>query len=266
MGKIAPELQDALRAKYNPDGSATREIQMKILEVLKEFDRICTSNGIKYWLDGGTCLGAIRHGGFIPWDDDADVCMFQKDYDRFLQVFKEDDHFALTTRENDLYYTNGFAKMRLKGMVLSEKGTRADIHYTHRGPWLDIFVVDDVTLISAKLFKQAACHMHIFTKIKNPGRLSVTILKVLKSIHLACIKVWTPVMRRLPWAKCRYVLGISLYRYIFDKSVFDNVIRADFEDGSFLIPGNYDKYLTDYFGDYMSLPSEEQRDNSLHFD
>ena len=265
MAKLSPELQEALRAKYNPEGSATRDIQLDILKVLKEFDRICTENGIRYWLDGGTCLGTVRHGGFIPWDDDADVCMFQEDYDRFVKVFKEDEHFALTTRENDLYYTNGFAKMRLKGKILSEKGTRADIHYTHRGPWLDIFIIDDVTKMSARIFKQAACHMHIFTKIENPGKVSTTILKALKSLHLSCIRLWTPIMRKLPWARCRYTLGISLYRYIFDKSLFDDLIRVDFEDGQFLIPKNYDKYLTDYFGDYMSLPSEEQRDNSLHF-
>lgn len=263
--KLSQEQHDALRARYNPDGSPTRNLQMTIMGILKEFDRICTENDIKYWLDGGTCLGAVRHGGFIPWDDDADVCMFRKDYERFLEVFHEDDTYAMTTRENDLYYTQGFAKMRLKGQVLCEKGTKADIHYKHRGPFLDIFIVEDVTKLSAKIFKQAACHMHIFTKIETPGPVSIGILKFLKNTHLAAIKLWSPLMRRLPWAKCRYALGTTLYKTVFRKGIFDEVVRIPFEGEMLPVPKDYNQYLTDCFGDYMSLPSEQSKQNSIHF-
>jgi len=239
---------------------------MTILSIMKEFDRICTENGIKYWLDGGTCLGAVRHGGFIPWDDDADVCMFREDYERFIKVFKEDERFVISTRENDLYYTLGFAKFRLKGMVLPESGSTADIHYTHRGPFVDVFIVEDGTRVSGLIFKQIGCHLHFFTKMENPGVVSVALLKFFKKLYLKSIKLWTPVMQRLPWAKCRYAIGTNFFKIIFRKGIFDELVPMEFEGLQLPVPKDYDTYLTDYYGDYMTLPSEEVRRESAHFD
>lgn len=71
--EISEELNDSLRAKYNPEGSELRKYQLRLLDTLVEFDRICREHGIKYWISCGTLLGARRHGGFIPWDDDIDV-------------------------------------------------------------------------------------------------------------------------------------------------------------------------------------------------
>lgn len=65
--------QEQLRVKYNPDGSLLRNAQLRMLEILIDFDRVCRKHDIKYWLSSGTLLGAVRHGGFIPWDDDLDV-------------------------------------------------------------------------------------------------------------------------------------------------------------------------------------------------
>lgn len=76
---IDKKIQDELRIKYNPDGSDLRKAQLKMLELLKFLNKICTENNLTYWLDSGTLLGAVRHGGFIPWDDDIDVCMPYKD-------------------------------------------------------------------------------------------------------------------------------------------------------------------------------------------
>lgn len=254
-----------MRARYNPDGSPTRELQLVLLEILEELDRICTDNGIEYWLDSGTCLGAVRHGGFIPWDDDVDVCMTKPNYDRFIEVFREDDRFALTTRENDLYYTYGYAKMRLKNMVLSENGTTADIHYRHRGPFIDIFIVDKVPVLSARIFKQVACHLHIFTKIKHPGIISVTLLRFFKALYLGVLKMWAPVARRLPWAQYRFALGISFYKHVFPEGMFDKLIRVPFETMMAPIPQQYDKLLTIYYGDYMKLPDEKDFMESKHY-
>ncbi|MBR5957646.1 MAG: LicD family protein, partial [Salinivirgaceae bacterium] len=75
-----------LRAKYNPEGSQLRQIQNRELDILIEFDRICRKHNIDYWLDSGTLLGAVRHGGFIPWDDDIDVCVLKKDRKRLRKA------------------------------------------------------------------------------------------------------------------------------------------------------------------------------------
>ena len=75
--------------KYNPEGSALRNHQLKLLDLLSEFDKLCEENGIVWWLDGGTLLGAIRHGGFIPWDDDLDVCILWNDVPRIRKILCE---------------------------------------------------------------------------------------------------------------------------------------------------------------------------------
>ena len=83
---IDEKLQVELRDIFNPEGSDLRKLQLRILEILKFVDSVCKTHGIQYWLSSGTCLGAVRHGGFIPWDDDVDIEMFEKDYIRFCKI------------------------------------------------------------------------------------------------------------------------------------------------------------------------------------
>jgi phosphorylcholine metabolism protein LicD len=90
---IDPKIQAELRAKYNPDGSPMRELQLRTLDILKYIDELCQKHDIKYWLSSGNCIGLVRHGGFIPWDYDVDVEMLREDYLKFEKVFKETDDF-----------------------------------------------------------------------------------------------------------------------------------------------------------------------------
>ena len=79
---LDPAIESSLRARFNPPGSALRQAQLKMLDILVEVDRICRRNNISYWLSSGTLIGAARHGGFIPWDDDIDIEMLLPDYKR----------------------------------------------------------------------------------------------------------------------------------------------------------------------------------------
>ncbi|WP_165393861.1 LicD family protein, partial [Candidatus Williamhamiltonella defendens] len=89
--------------------SVLRQAQLLLLEGLKEIDRICNKHSINYWIDSGTLLGAKRHGGFIPWDDDIDICMTRKDYNRFIDICSEElnqKKYFLQTVKSDPYYIN----------------------------------------------------------------------------------------------------------------------------------------------------------------
>ena len=104
----------ALRQRFNPDGSQLRRQQLRMLELLLEMDRICKKHKIRYWLIGGTLLGAARHHGFIPWDDDMDVQMLREDYLRLLDVMPKElpDTMALQCRQTDSNYFFQYAKLR----------------------------------------------------------------------------------------------------------------------------------------------------------
>ena len=87
---IDKQTQEELRARYNPDGSDLRRLQLHMLDLLVEFDRICRKNDIDYWLEYGTLIGAARHGGFIPWDDDLDVTLLKKDRKKLIEALRKD--------------------------------------------------------------------------------------------------------------------------------------------------------------------------------
>jgi lipopolysaccharide cholinephosphotransferase len=121
-----------------------RAVQKVELEILLEFDGVCKENNIKYHLFAGTLLGAIRHNGFIPWDDDIDVCMLRGDFEKFLTIGQEclgKDYF-LQTYETDKNYINQFAKIRKNNTIFLQRDVvGTDIH---QGFYIDIFPFDNV--------------------------------------------------------------------------------------------------------------------------
>ena len=111
---IDKKLQAELRAKFNPDGSDLRKLQLRMLDMLKYIDKICRENNITYWLSSGTCLGAVRHEGFIPWDDDIDIEMLEKDYHKFSTIMTSTSisQYIFQTHNNDPAYIYTFGKIR----------------------------------------------------------------------------------------------------------------------------------------------------------
>ena len=106
-----------------------RNVQLVQLEIAKEVKRICEQNNISYFMDGGTLLGAVRHKGFIPWDDDIDVCMPPADYQKFIKIFKNDNKYFLQTIETDKYFHTLFAKIRKNNTCMVEtENTYMKIH------------------------------------------------------------------------------------------------------------------------------------------
>ena len=113
---------EELRKRFNPDGSILRRQQMRMLELLEAVDKVCKKHNIPYWLSSGTLIGAARHQGFIPWDDDLDIEMLREDYLRLLKVLPQElpDNFALQTHETDHNYIFIYGKLRDKDSYLDE--------------------------------------------------------------------------------------------------------------------------------------------------
>src|SRR5699024_6110897 len=119
-----------------------RKAQMIQLEILKEFDRFCKEHNIKYQLYAGTLLGAIRHKGFIPWDDDIDIAMTRDQYERFLEKYINNERYFLQNFQTDYNYFRQFSRLRKNNTVFrQEQYSNLDIHH---GIFIDIFPLDNV--------------------------------------------------------------------------------------------------------------------------
>lgn len=119
-------------------------IQQLELEVLIEFDKICRRHNLKYTLAGGTLLGAVRHDGFIPWDDDVDVTMLRKDYEKFTQVYYQElnDRLFFQSKDTDPQYQYPFSKVRIKDTIFKE--TFLAKYNINHGVYIDVFPIDNV--------------------------------------------------------------------------------------------------------------------------
>ena len=139
------------------DNETLRKVQLAQLEIGKEIKRVCDENGIKYFLDSGTLLGAIRHKGFIPWDDDMDMGMLREDYERFIEIAPKElkPEYFLQTWKTDKSYPYAFAKIRKKGTVFIEAVSQKT--NAHNEIFVDVFPYDiypDDETVRTKLTKK----------------------------------------------------------------------------------------------------------------
>lgn len=130
----------ALRERFNPEGSQLRAVQMRMLGMLKQLDSLCREHNIKWWLSSGSCLGAMRHGGFIPWDDDLDIEMEYPDYKRLIRLLRQGaiPGFALQDRKSDPEYMLTFPKWRDLHSRIEEQSVQ-DRRWKFQGVYIDIF-------------------------------------------------------------------------------------------------------------------------------
>ena len=254
---IDDKIQEELRNRYNPNGSELRTLQLQLLDCLKHFDAICKANGINYWLSSGSCLGAIRHGGFIPWDDDIDIEMTRKDYRKFTKIFTEDEHYVLQTYKNDLYYTQPFGKFRSKDIVVKEGDGIVDGKYRFRGLFIDIFVMEKSPLIIATISHILVGSMrYLGFKINKRNSVIDFLYMIIKKIVYGTISLLRLFCVFSDKNILRHTLGTGLENNIRIEEEIFPLGEAIFEGVKVPIPGNYDSYLSRMFGDYMQLPSK----------
>lgn len=256
----------------NVRGELLKKLQFVELEMLIEVDRICRKNNIKYSIMYGTLLGAVRHGGFIPWDDDCDVMFKRDEYEKFFQACKEDldtTRFFLQDHRTDAEYLFGYGKLRRNNTVF--KRTGQEHIKQHGGVFMDLFVYDNISdgriaRVFNKMelsFIKNAINSRIFkeTAYSYPRKLIYRLLDKIPKDEL---------FERLDKMQKKYnAMDTELsriYTYTVNPNVsfgypnifYEDLYEMEFEGHSFLATKYYKEQLVISYGpDYMKLPPKE---------
>lgn len=259
------------------DEKTLKKLKELELILLEEFISICEDNDLQYFLYGGSALGAVRHNGFIPWDDDIDVIMFQNDYEKFIKIMKETDNdkYELITPETYPDYFFLFSKLMLKGTRFEEWWIN-QVNF-HIGINIDIFVLYNLSNNKIKRFfqvKKARLLDRLLTmdviKLENYPKLTQTLTnsahKILNFLHIKpdyFKKKAISVLTKYKNENSKLVCDISALNHpqIYLKDDYVPAKKAKFEDLEVNIPKNIDKILKNIYGDYMNIPPKEERYN-----
>ena len=254
-------------SRYNGEGTVLREAQLTMLKILIEFDRVCKKNNLTYWIDFGTLLGAVRHSGFIPWDDDIDLSMPPDDYRRFKEIAQTElsERFMLQTEvtEPSSQMGGGVFRLRMKDTLYLMGYDDLDEPY-NKGIYIDVFESVPTPAINKKVFRflarrisKAYGFMH-FNKRLNFGNIIRFFVFPVSYVFFYHI-LWKAIClfaRR----DCEFTpMPRVLYGYPSPRTAIYPLGEITFEGHTFPCPHDPDRRLTDMWGNYMQIPSEEKR-------
>ena len=251
-------------------------VQEKILETMKFIDKLCREHGVVYYIMGGTALGAVRHGGFIPWDDDLDIFMTPDQYNKFKRVFekKQSEQFVIQEWRTDSKYIE-YAKVRMNGTTFIEENFK-ERKNMHHGIYVDIMILHKVPENSfiQKLVYYESKFVTLYglsqRNWKPKSKSQELILKSLKIMpcklmaRLAYSHIYAYDDREKGYKYCYWITPAKFRNGLFDKSFFEQPVNIKFEDTELLGSKKIKEYLEYRYGDYMKLPSEEQRKAAVH--
>ena len=257
-------------ASQSKSGTAISLEQLKgiMIDILIDLDRFCKEKGLRYFLTYGTLIGAVRHKGFIPWDDDLDICMPRPDYMRFMKEYHHPFYTAYCAE-----FSPGWDHFIAK--VCDDRTVIDEGHGDLFGVYIDVFPYDG---LPETLSKVKAHHRRIMTLLRlwsslhYTQRLKITKsngiikdIKILASRSLGLFYSSDKAMKRVLHAKMRYpyetsklVGSMTCGEWAFPRNHI-KIIDGEFEGRVFPIPENYDEILSAIYGDYMQLPPVEQR-------
>ncbi len=253
-----------------------RKVQEKILCVIKFIDSLCRKNGIKYYIMGGTALGAVRHGGFIPWDDDLDIFMTPAEYEKFKMAFEKQDSrdFVLQEWRTTPKYLE-YAKVRMNGTTFIEEAfrNRADMHH---GIYVDIMILHKVP--KNRLIQKLVYYESKFCVLcglsernwKPKNKKQAFFLKLLKllphklMLKIAYRRIYRYDGRKNDFMYCYWITPAKFRSGLFERDFFEKPVDIPFEDTVVLGSERIKEYLAYRYGDYMKLPSEEQQKAAVH--
>lgn len=254
-----------------------KQIQSKILEIMSYVDRLCRDNNIEYYIMGGTALGAVRHKGFIPWDDDLDIFMTPDNYEKFKSAFsiQTDPRFEMQEwrlGSNPLEY----AKVRMNGTTFIEANFKENRNM-HHGVFIDIMILHKcpksrikkslLFLFSRYVQIQALAERNWIPKSK----LQTIILRLVCLLpkHFMSGYCYKQIYRydkqdMQDYQYCYFLTKASFNQAIFPKEMFMKPVDITFETTKLLAPTDIHGYLKSRYGNYMALPPEEEREAAKH--
>ncbi|WP_299330811.1 LicD family protein [uncultured Psychrobacter sp.] len=255
------ELEDF--AVYNGEGTNLRKAQLRLLDILLEFDRICKKHNIQYFLSGGTCLGAVRHGGFIPWDDDIDIDVWHTDYAKLIKILPNElsNNFFMQTDKTDPSFYRDYMRIVDKNSKVVYKDNRSRDKFKYPGLWLDILPLDKTISYKVKknveyLYSGSQTHLYGY---KN-GKLKKKIALVTYPVSLLLIKNINIISKvAAPKDKICHLFGTGMTPKLKRKNCFPVKLMI-FEGFEFLGPAKPHEYLLDLYGEnYKEIPSKSKR-------
>lgn len=254
-----------------------RKLELKeqkkiMLDILLDFDRVCKENGIGYSLAYGTLLGAVRHKGFIPWDDDIDVMVTRDNYNKIKSIMNEKlnaDH-SFVCVENEKRFSAPLAKVIDCNTILKQIGHNSD--KMDLGVYVDVFVLDNIPIDKNKrdkVFRKSVLLQKIWSFSGNNYDNSGRLVRLLRSIANALPIARNTALYTNKWAenleKDTGLMASFLFgepdrnKEIVESCDINDLTEYEFEGHLFLGVRDFDKYLKQWYGDYMKLPPEDQR-------
>ena len=241
------------------------ELKLIQLDLLQKIADFCESHGLRYFLCGGTLIGAIRHKGYIPWDDDIDIAMPRQDYDQFVKTFNQPGNYCqVVNLDTNSDYAYSFAKVFDNRTILKELHYQGDI-----GVYVDLFPADGVK-DAGQIYKIQMLRKFLHTKRANYYKRKIS-KKIINTIGKLLLLPFSAhqIARWMDNEARKYAFcslpkaGVIANPFgpgeMVDKSVFASDIYQEFEGRKYRIPIGYDTWLRSIYGDYMQLPPEEDR-------
>ena len=244
------------------------ELKRIQLKILNEIDIFCKKNHYNYYLAGGTLIGAIRHKGYIPWDDDIDIFMKRNDYEKFVKEFKTENTNIISIENNSKYYLPFAKAISNKTILKEEVASKVEM-----GVYVDIFPLDKIPSEKIDSFYKKQKILINFLNLKNIKMKKRAFWKNIvviigKTVLLpfskkSLIKMINKRAKKFSNTKCDKIGNLIWLMYgkkdIWDINAFDETTSVKFENIDAMIPKGYDHILKTTYGDYMKLPPVEQR-------